>query len=285
MPYDYTIVDAFTHDAFHGNPAAVFLIDAPRSTEWMRQVASEMHLSETAFVVRESVDEIGPIFRLRWFTPAVEVKLCGHATLATAHVLWERGVLPAQATARFLTLSGLLTAAPGDAGWVTLNFPARPGQPSPPPPGIAAALGRAPVGIWMSAEDLLVELSDAQAVRTLTPDIGALRTVPVRGVCVTAVGDAPGVDYVSRFFAPNVGVDEDPVTGSAHTILAPFWAARLLGGPVSPDSPVPGDRELLGHQVSPRGGFVRTRLQGDRVLLSGEAITVARGTLVVEDEG
>ncbi len=285
MPYDYTIVDAFTHDAFHGNPAAVFLLDAPRSTEWMRQVASEMHLSETAFVVREAVDEIGPIFRLRWFTPTAEVKLCGHATLATAHVLWEREVLPAQDQARFLTLSGLLTASPGDAGWITLNFPARPGQPCPPPTGIAAALGQVPVGTWISAEDLLVELPNAQAVRTLTPDIGALRTVPVRGVCVTAIADSPGVDFVSRFFAPNVGVDEDPVTGSAHTVLAPFWAARLQDRPGSSAGPLPVDHELIGHQVSPRGGFVRTRLQGDRVLLSGEALTVACGTLVVEDNG
>lgn len=264
MALPYTIVDAFTDRPFAGNPAAVYLLEAPRPAEWMQLVAREMNLSETAFLVPE-----GDGLRLRWFTPAAEVKLCGHATLASAHVLWETGRSAYDHAVRFFTLSGELRAA-RDGAWITLDFPARPGTPTTPPPGLAEALGTTIVGIWSSAEDLLVELASASAVRAAVPNISALRQLPVRGIIITAPGDEPGIDFVSRFFAPRMGVAEDPVTGSAHTVLAPFWAARL-------EKP-----ELVGYQASARGGIVRVRAAGERVLLSGHAVTVAHAELLVD---
>jgi len=256
-------VDAFTAEPFAGNPAAVCVLPAPREERWMQAVAREMNLSETAFLVRRT----DGAFDLRWFTPAAEVDLCGHATLASAHVLWSEGHLPAGATARFLTRSGELRADRREP-WIELDFPATPPVPASTPPGLAAALGVEPVAVLTSRFDYFVEAASEAAVRALEPDFRALRSLGVRGVIVTAKAESAGFDFVSRFFAPGVGVDEDPVTGSAHCALAPFWGARL-------------DRvEMTGFQASSRGGVVRVRVAGDRVILGGRAVTVLRGELL-----
>lgn len=255
-------VDAFTATPFAGNPAAVCLLEGPRDPAWMQAVAAEMNLSETAFVVPRDDG-----FDLRWFTPAVEVELCGHATLASAHSLWEERFLDPSAPARFHTASGLLTGR-RDGGWVELDFPAKPAQPADPPPGLAEALGAEPVAVGLSHFDLVVELPSEATVRALAPDIRALGALPARGVIVTARAETAPFDFVSRFFGPAVGVDEDPVTGSAHCVLAPYWGERL------------GRTELVGYQASPRGGVVRVRWLGERVLLGGQAVTVTRGELL-----
>jgi PhzF family phenazine biosynthesis protein len=268
MPFPYTIVDAFTAVPFAGNPAAVYILDAPRTDSWMQRVAREMNLSETAFLLPE-----GAGYRLRWFTPAaVEIKLCGHATLGSAHVLWETGRLAHNDATHFFTLSGELIAA-RDGEWITLDFPQNAPAPCDLPDGLEAARGVRVLGAYGNvAEKLLVEVADATTVRSINPDITALKRLPVRGTIVTAPGDEPGIDFVSRYFAPAVGVNEDPVTGSAHTVLAPFWMDRF--------AKVPGTT-LVGHQLSPRGGIVRVALRDDRVLLGGQAVTVARGELLV----
>jgi len=257
-------VDAFTSEAFKGNPAAVCLLDGERDAAWMQSVATEMKLSATAFLLPRDGG-----FSLRWFTPAVEVALCGHATLASAHALWQEGALGAGATARFHTKSGLLTAA-RNGDWLELDFPATPEQPSDPPPALLESLGiTAPVYVGRNKFDYLVEVESEEIVRALAPDHARLRTVPVRGVIVTSRSSSPEFDFVSRFFAPGSGIDEDPVTGSAHCCLAPYWSARL------------GKDVMTAFQASPRGGVVRVRLDGDRVKLAGRAVTVFRGSLEV----
>jgi len=256
-------VDAFTAEPFAGNPAAVCLLAEPADAAWMQNVAREMNLSETAFLVPRADG-----FQLRWFTPAVEVDLCGHATLASAHILWETGRLAADEEARFHTRSGLLTAVRAD-NWITLNFPAKPEQPAAMPPGLEAALGVTPLYVGRNAFDYIVEVDGETAVRSLQPDFAALRMLEVRGVIVTSRAETAGYDFVSRFFAPGSGIDEDPVTGSAHCCLGPFWAARL------------NQTEFTGYQASPRGGVVRVCLQGDRVLLQGQAVTVLSGRCAV----
>lgn len=257
-----TQVDAFTDTPFAGNPAAVCLLPAERDEGWMQSVAREMNLSETAFLVRQADG-----FALRWFTPAVEVALCGHATLASAHVLWEEGHLPATQQARFHTKSGLLT---GDraAEWIELDFPAKRAEAAPAPPGLAHALGVTPTYVGRNQFDYLVEVDTEAIVRRLTPNHAALAALPVRGVIVTSRATSPGFDFVSRFFAPGAGVPEDPVTGLAHCALGPFWQVRL------------GKSELTAYQASPRGGIVRVRVAGDRVKLGGKAVTVLRGELL-----
>lgn len=256
-------VDAFTDRPFHGNPAAVCLLDATRDEDWMQSVAAEMNLAETAFV---SPRDGG--FDLRWFTPTCEVDLCGHATLASAHALWETRRLRAGTTARFHTKSGWLSAEQRD-DLIELDFPATPADPAPAFATSLAAAVRAPVE-WAgrSRFDLVARLGSADAVRRATPDYALVGALPCRGVIVTAPGDDGVHDFVSRFFGPQSGVDEDPVTGSAHCALAPYWAAIF-----SRDT-------LVGFQASPRGGTVRVRLHGDRVLLSGHAVTVLRGELL-----
>ena len=255
-------VDAFTSKPFSGNPAAVCVLPGERSAAWMQDVAREMNLSETAFLLPR---EDG--FGLRWFTPAVEVDLCGHATLAGAHVLWETGRLGPAEEARFHTRSGLLTAVRrGD--WIELDFPATPDAPATAPPGLVEALGVEPRYVGKGRFDFLVELADEQAVRGLRPDFGRLRAVPARGVIVTAPSASAEWDFVSRFFAPACGVDEDPVTGSAHCCLAPFWSHRL------------GKSRLAARQLSARGGVLRVELAGDRVRIQGQAVTVLRGELL-----
>ena len=257
-------VDAFSDKPYSGNPAAVCILEEPRSADWMQSVAMEMNLSETAFLVRE-----GDAFRLRWFTPSVEVDLCGHATLASAHVLWESGQLRTDERALFDTRSGRLSAARQDE-WIVLDFPAKPGTATEPPAGLIESLGVEPVAVQRNAFDYLVEIEDAQQVRALDPDITRLSGVQTRGVIVTARGDEPGVDFISRFFAPASGVAEDPVTGSAHCALGPYWAAKL------------GKNTLIGYQASRRGGFVRVEVKNDRVLLGGKAVTVLRGELLTD---
>jgi len=258
-----TQVDAFTDTPFAGNPAAVCVLPAPRDDVWMQRVALEMNLSETAFLVRRDDGS----YDLRWFTPTVEVDLCGHATVASAHVLWEEGHLPPGAQARFHSKSGLLTAD-RDGDWIELDFPATPAEPAETPPGLLEALG-APAGYCGKTRfDYLLELDSEATVRALAPDMSLLKSVSTRGAIVTARASSDGFDYVCRFFAPAWGVDEDPVTGSAQSALGPYWQAKL------------GKDELLGRQVSARGGIVRVRPRGERVRIAGKAVTTLRGELV-----
>jgi predicted PhzF superfamily epimerase YddE/YHI9 len=256
-------VDAFTDRPFAGNPAAVCVLSEAASEQWMRDVAREMNLSETSFLVPEDGG-----FRLRWFTPSVEVALCGHATVAAAHVLWQDRHLPPGAQARFHTRSGLLFAD-RRGEWIELDFPAKLAVAAEEPPGMFAALGVSTPMVMRNQFDYLLELESEAAVRSISPDFTALRKIDARGVIVTARTSKAGFDFVSRFFAPAVGVDEDPVTGSAHCALAPYWGERL------------GKTEMTGYQASARGGVVRVRLGGDRVILGGQAVTVMAGDLVV----
>jgi PhzF family phenazine biosynthesis protein len=256
-------VDAFTAEPFAGNPAGVCILEAPREDGWMLEVAAEMNLSETAFLRRR-----GREFDLRWFTPAVEVDLCGHATLASAHVLWETGILDARATARFETRSGLLTATRRNAE-IELDFPATPDAPAEAPPGLIAALGVEPDYVGKSAFDYLVHVASENEVLAAAPDFARLGRLTARGVIVTSAASRAGYDFVSRFFAPAVGIDEDPVTGSAHCCLGPFWSRRL------------GKAELMAYQASTRGGTIRVTVAGDRVRLGGRAVTILRGELAV----
>jgi PhzF family phenazine biosynthesis protein len=262
------LVDAFADRPFAGNPAAVCLLERPLPEAVMQAVAGEMNLSETAFVVPRPRAEGER--DLRWFTPSVEVDLCGHATLAAAHVLWGERLLDPESTIRFHTRSGVLTAVRrGDR--IFLDFPAEPAVPTEAPAGLAEALGVSPRWVGRNRMDLLVELGTEAEVRAATPDMAALRKVPTtRGIIVTAPAAAPPFDFVSRFFAPAAGVDEDPVTGSAHCALGPFWSARL------------GRAVLFAHQVSPRGGTLEVESREDRVLLGGRAVTVVRGSLRLE---
>jgi PhzF family phenazine biosynthesis protein len=259
-------VDAFADRPFGGNPAAGCFVDADADAGWMQSGAGEMNLSETAFLCRRG----DGVYGLRWFTPVVEVDLCGHATLASAHVLWEEAD-EAPGPLGFETRSGLLTATQTGDGLIQLGFPADPPEvvDDGGPPGLAVALGAPVLGVYQGRFDLLVEVEDAEAVRRLAPDFRRLAGLSVRGVIVTAPGDGhDGADFVSRCFYPAAGVDEDPVTGSAHCTLASFWCARL------------GRPSLVGWQASARGGRVGVELAGDRVLLTGRAVTVLRGELV-----
>ena len=258
-------VDAFTDTPFGGNPAAVCFLDGPRDDAWMQSVAREMNLSETAFL--QQLAATGNGYDLRWFTPTVEVDLCGHATLASAHALWQTGRLSLDADARFHTRSGLLTAE-RKGEWIELDFPSLAAEPVMPPSELAAALGAEPIYAAKSRFDYLLEVESQAALTGLRPDFARLRQVGARGVIVTSRSASPEYDFVSRFFAPGAGIDEDPATGSAHCVLAPFWAGKL------------GRSEMTGYQASARGGVVRVRLEGDRVRLGGKAVTVLRGELV-----
>ncbi len=254
-------VDAFTARPFKGNPAAVCFLDAPRPDEWMLALAQEMNLSETAFLLAENDG-----YNLRWFTPALEVDLCGHATLASAHILFETGRLEPGATARFHSRSGLLTAVQA-SGWVELNVPSSPAAPAVAPPGMLEALGlqdTPPVYTGKASDNAyLLELESEAEVRRLRPDFSRLYAVQsARGVIVTSQAQTAGYDFVSRFFAPRMGINEDPVTGAAHTHLTPYWAGRL------------GRSTFSAYQASPRGGDLRLRLDGDRVGIAGQAVTV-----------
>ncbi|MDG9715775.1 PhzF family phenazine biosynthesis protein [Streptomyces sp. DH24] len=264
------IVDAFTDRPFAGNPAGVLLLDAFPADDWLQKVALEVNHAETAFAHRLPAGGEAD-WALRWFTPATEVAMCGHATLATAHVLHSTGAH--EGPVRFATRSGVLVATPAEDGSITLDFPTAPLTPVDVPAGVAEALGaepRAVLDTGPNVGDLLIELADEKTVRGLTPDHRALGAFSERGVIATARAQDPsrGYDFVSRCFFPNVGIDEDPVTGSAHTALAPFWSERL------------GRPALTGLQASPRAGRVRTELRGDRTLLTGHAVTVIEGDLL-----
>lgn len=260
-----SIVDAFTHEPFTGNPAGVCVLPGPVPERWMNMVARELNLSETAFLYPE-----GSGYRLRWFTPVVEIELCGHATLAAGHVLWESGLLAPQAPALFTTLSGELTAV-RHGGWIQLDFPAKPATAAEPPTGLKEALqGRALVEVVANGADYLVEVESENVVRTLEPDFTAIERLPLRGVIVTARAVGRPYDFVSRFFAPGFGAAEDHVTGFAHCFLGPYWQRKL------------GRSTLVGYQASRRGGYVRVVAAGERVLLGGQAVTVLKGSLLAD---
>nr|WP_208414332.1 PhzF family phenazine biosynthesis protein [Paenibacillus castaneae] len=258
------MVDAFTNIKFKGNPAAVCLLDAPQEEEWMQQVAAEMNQSETAFVSPGSEG-----YDLRWFTPTVEMDLCGHATLASAHVLWETGRLDRGEAARFITKSGLLTCSlSGD--WIDMDFPSETAEAAIAPEELVQGLGLIPRYVGRNRMDYLVEVDSEDTVRSLRPDYGMLARIPARGVIITSrASRAEAYDFVSRAFYPGTGIDEDPVTGSAHCALAPYWAKRLRRD------------ELTGYQASKRGGIVKVKVKaaGERVQLSGQAVTILKGQL------
>ena len=255
-------VDVFTAARFGGNPAAVCRLPEPADARFMQELARELSLPATAFVTRRTGG-----FELRWFGPAGELTLCGHGTLASAHVLWEDGELSRDEPARFHTMSGMLVVRSRGA-WREVDFAAEPPAAVPVPPGLLDALGVTPVFVGKNRLDYLVEVESEKIVRGVTPDFARLRDVPTRGVIVTARSSSAGYDFVSRFFAPSAGIDEDPATGSSHCCLGPFWASRL------------GTRELTAFQASTRGGVIRVRVEGDRVAVSGQAVTVLRGTLL-----
>lgn len=254
-------VDAFTDRPFAGNPAAVCLLDEARDDAWQQQLAAEMNLSETAFVRRH-----GDMFALRWFTPVVEVDLCGHATLASAHVLWQQGHVDHDQAIRFMTRSGVLTVT-RRGEWIDMDFPTDPPQPCAAVPALEAALGVKAAETMRGRFDYLVTVADQNTLRRLAPDMQALARIETRGVMVTCAGS--DADFVSRFFAPAAGIAEDPVTGSAHCCLGPYWQART------------GKSALRAYQASPRGGWVHVQCRGERVLLAGQAVTVASGRVRV----
>ncbi len=255
-------VDAFTDSPFSGNPAAVCVLPQEGDEGWMQRVANEMNLSETAFLFQQ---EDG--YNLRWFTPVIEVDLCGHATLASAHILWETGLLAPDQEARFYTRSGLLTAVRQD-NWIQLDFPSEPEDEIDAPEKLSDALGISPDYVGKNRFDYLIEIESEASIRNLTPNFTVLRTIDSRGFIVTSVADSPEFDFVSRFFAPSFGINEDPVTGSAHCCLGPFWQKKL------------GKNEFTAYQASARGGIIKVHVAGERVLLAGQAFTVMRGTLI-----
>jgi len=256
-------VDAFTNQPFAGNPAAVCPLDGPRDAVWMQQVAIEMNLSETAFLWK-----VGDGWSLRWFTPAVEVDLCGHATLASAHALWSHGYADPSETLQFTTRSGILTATYAD-GWITLDFPNEAPHQITTFAALNDALGFTPQWVGQNRMDIMVRVDNEAQVVNFTPDFMKISKVDVRGIILTAPSSTAGIDFVSRFFGSNAGLGEDPVTGSAHCCLAPYWGEIL------------GKTALIGAQRSARGGIVRTQLVGDRVKLIGQAITIMQAQLFV----
>ena len=253
-------VDAFTDKPFCGNPAAVCVLSRPADEGWMQQLAQEMNLSETAFF-----HPFKDGYKLRWFTPTREVDLCGHATLASAHILWEANYISPNESARFHTRSGLLTARKNREQWIELDFPALMPEPAELPESVLSALGVTPLYTGKNDMDYLVEIGSEAELMRVRPDFRKLAEAPVRGVIVTSRSDSNAYDFVSRFFAPAAGVDEDPVTGSAHCALTPYWAAKL------------GKNQLNAFQASYRGGVLKVRTSGERVILAGKAITVLKG--------
>jgi PhzF family phenazine biosynthesis protein len=254
-------VDAFTEKPFSGNPAGVCVLNEKPEEKLMQNIVREMNLSETAFLIKE-----GERYNLRWFTPNAEVDLCGHATLASAHILWEKGYLRKDIEAKFSTKSGLLTAKTSD-GWIELNFPALPEEKTEPSVELLEALGTQATYVGKNKFDYLVEVESEELVTTMKPDFMKLLKVPTRGVIVTS--RAKEYDFVSRFFAPQIGVLEDPVTGSAHCCLGPYWQKKL------------NKDEFIAYQASERGGILRVKLAGDRVLIAGKAVTVLEGELFI----
>lgn len=263
MAVDIYQADAFTEKPFGGNPAAVCVLPGPADEEWMRKVARDMNLSETAFLYRENGG-----YNLRWFTPTVEVEICGHATLASAHILWETGRVPRGQAIEFHTLSGVLAAGmSGDM--IELDFPSEPESKADAPAALVGSLGVKPLYIGRNRFDYLVEVGSEKEVRAVRPDFALLGTIPVRGVMVTSASDDPKYDFVSRFFGPASGINEDPATGSAYCCLGPYWEKKL------------GKSEFLAYQASERGGVIGVRVKGERVRLLGKAVTVFKGVMCV----
>ncbi len=257
-------VDAFTGEVFHGNPAGVCFPAEGVDDRWLQGVAAEMNLSETAFLWRR-----GNGYAIRYFTPAVEVPLCGHATLSSAHILWEEEIIPAEDTIRLSAKGGELSAT-REGDWICLDFPTLPAVASTEPSDLVAAIGASPLWVGrLQDEGFLLEFDSERTVRTLAPDFARIRSGHFGPIIVTARAAEGDYDFVSRFFAPGLGIDEDPVTGVAHCALSPFWAARL------------GRTDLVGHQVSARGGIVRVRDQGNRTKILGQAVTILKGAIVI----
>jgi PhzF family phenazine biosynthesis protein len=257
-------VDSFTDKPFGGNPAAVCILPSAPAAEWMQAVAREMNLSETAFLWPTTDG-----FRLRWFTPAAEVELCGHGTLASAHVLWEMGYAQQGSVLQFHTLSGVLTAEQSD-GWIELDFPTAPPKPAGAPPGLSQALDCKPKYVGRSGFGYLAEVASEEILRRLDPASPSLMEAAAEGLIVTSRSEGDRYDFVSRVFVPALGVPEDPVTGSAHCTLGPYWSVRF------------GKKELMAYQASPRGGEVRVSVEGERVRLGGQAVTVLHCLLLVD---
>jgi PhzF family phenazine biosynthesis protein len=263
MAIDIYQVDAFTEKPFGGNPAGVCLLPGPADAEWMQKVAREMNVSETAFLYEEKGG-----YNLRWFTPTVEVEICGHATLASAHILWEAGRVPRGSVIEFHTMSGTLTAAmQGDM--IELDFPSEPAEDAEAPPALIESLGAKPLYVGRNRFDYIVEVGSEKEVRALRPDFPLLATIPVRGVIVTSASDMPEYDFVARFFGPAWGINEDPATGSAYCCLGPYWEKKT------------GRSEFLAYQPSERGGVIGVRVLGERVKLLGKAVTVFKGEMRV----
>jgi len=254
-------VDAFTDQLFAGNPAAVVILEGQQESAWMQSVAREMNLSETAFVHAQQGG-----YHLQWFTPQVEVDLCGHATLATAHILWQTGLVQRGETIRFFTRSGWLAASQRD-DLIEMDFPSAPVIPADITEEIITAVGLRPDFTGISGEKWLFEYANEDAIRGLKPDFAALKQRKGRALAVTAPSHTPDIDFVSRYFAPWVGIDEDPVTGSAHCFLGRYWGQKL------------GKNYMTAYQASARGGIVHVRLSGDRTYVGGKAVTVFEGTL------
>lgn len=262
MSLDACVVDAFAETPFTGNPAAVLLLDRPREDAWLAAAAAELNLSETAFL-----EPAGEAWRLRWFTPSAEVPLCGHATLAAAHALWAWGRLPPSRPALFDTKSGRLEARL-EGAHVVVDLPASPPRQAAPPKGLLAALRETPLWLGETAQELLLELDSEESVRGAAPDLAALKACTPKGLVLTAPSRRASYDIVSRCFYPSQGIPEDPVTGSAHCALGPYWAGRL-GKPV-----------LSAYQASKRGGVLLVRVKGERVELGGRALTVWKGSFL-----
>jgi PhzF family phenazine biosynthesis protein len=255
-------VDAFTGEAYAGNPAAVCIMKGPADEAWMQQVAREMNLSETAFLY-----PIEGGYHLRWLTPRAEVDLCGHATLATAHFLVQEGIESGKKPIRFKTRSGWVSAL-RNGSWIELDFPANPPKEADPPSELLDALGVTPEYFGLYPKAYFVQVGDDTIVRKLRPDMTALEKLPETKVSVTAIDSTGKADFISRLFAPALGIPEDPVNGNSHTALTPYWAGKL------------GKKELLAHQASERGGVLKLRLRGNRVTIAGQAVTVMRGKLL-----
>lgn len=254
-------VDAFTDKLFAGNPAGVCILEEEKDDEWLQKLAREMNLSETGFLLKEDDG-----YNLRWFTPTDEVDLCGHGTLSSAHILWEDGYLSEDEEAHFHTRSGLLTATYND-GWIELNFPAELAEETNTPDKLIEALEVDPIYVGKNRFDYIIEVESEETIRELEPDFKLLTEVDSRGVIVTARSESDDYDFISRFFAPNIGINEDPVTGSTHCCLGPYWQDKL------------GKSELLGYQASKRGGAVKVRVVKERVYLAGRVVTVFSGQL------
>lgn len=256
-------VDAFTDKPFSGNPAGVCVLSEKVTDEWMQKVAREMSLSETAFLIKQDNG-----YNLRWFTPATEVELCGHATLASAHILWEQNYMSKNEEAIFYTKSGILTAKNIDNGWIELNFPTEPENETNIPAGLLESLGVQAKYIGKNRFDYIIEVGSEEEVRNLCPDFTALGKITCMGVIVTSKSASKDYDFVSRNFAPGVGINEDPVTGSAHCCLAPYWMKRL------------GKNQFIARQISERGGILKVRLGDDRVYIGGKAVTAFKAELL-----